>query len=41
LTDSVTQQAMNGIFSYISKEETGLRGNMGGAAKSILDAVLK
>lgn len=41
LTDSVTQQAMNGIFSYIGKEETGLRGNLGGTAKSILDAVLK
>ena len=41
LTDSVTQQAMNGIFSYIGKEEAGLRGNTVGVAKSVLDAVLK
>jgi hypothetical protein len=32
---------MNGIFSYIGKEEAGLRGNTVGVAKSVLDAVLK
>jgi hypothetical protein len=41
LTDSVTQQAMNGIFSYMGKEEAGLRGNVLGVGKSILEGVIK
>jgi Protein of unknown function (DUF4197) len=39
LSDSVTKQAMNGIFSYMGKEEAGLRGNVLGIGKSLLDVV--
>jgi Protein of unknown function (DUF4197) len=41
LTDSVTDQTMSGIFSYIGKEEAGLRGNALGIGKSILDGIIK
>lgn len=41
LTDSVTNQALNGIFSYIGKEEAGLRGNVLGVGKSVLDGIIK
>lgn len=41
LTDSVTKQAMNGIFNYMGKEEAGLRGNLLGVGKGLLDKVLK
>ena len=40
LTDSVSKQAMNGIFSYMGKEEAGLRGNLLGVGKGLLDKVL-
>ena len=41
LTDSVTDQAMKGIYSYMAKEEAGLRGNALGIGKSILDGIIK
>lgn len=41
LTESVTDQTMKGIYSYMAKEEAGLRGNILGTGKSILDAVIK
>lgn len=41
LSDSVTDQAMKGIYNYMAKEEAGLRGNLLGTGKSILDAVIK
>jgi hypothetical protein len=41
LTDSVTQQTMNGIFSYIGKEEASLRANPLDAGKSILGNIIK
>ena len=36
LTNAVTDQAMNGIFQYIAKEEGRLRANPLGAAGSLL-----
>jgi Protein of unknown function (DUF4197) len=41
LTESVTDQTMKGIYNYMAKEEGGLRGNLLGTGKSILDAVIK
>ena len=41
LTESVTDQTMKGIYSYMAKEEAALRGNLFGTGKSILDAVIK
>jgi hypothetical protein len=41
MTDSVTDQTMKGIYNYMAKEEAGLRGNLLGTGKSILDAVIK
>jgi hypothetical protein len=41
LTESVTDQTMKGIYNYMAKEEAGLRGNLLGTGKSILDAVIK
>jgi Protein of unknown function (DUF4197) len=41
LTESVTDQTMKGIYHYMAKEEAGLRGNLIGTGKSILDAVIK
>ena len=41
LTESVTDQTMKGIYSYMAKEEAALRGNLLGTGKSILDAVIK
>lgn len=41
LTDSVTEQTMNGIFSYMGKEEAALRSNPIGLGKSILDGLIK
>jgi Protein of unknown function (DUF4197) len=41
LTESVTDQTMKGIYNYMAKEEAGLRGNILGTGKSILDAVIK
>ncbi len=41
LTDSVTDQTMNGIFSYMGKEEAALRSNPIGLGKSILDGLIK
>jgi hypothetical protein len=41
LTESVTDQTMKGIYNYMAKEESGLRGNLLGTGKSILDAVIK
>jgi hypothetical protein len=41
LTESVTDQTMKGIYNYMAKEEAGLRGNLIGTGKSILDAVIK
>jgi hypothetical protein len=32
---------MKGIYNYMAKEEAGLRGNLLGTGKSILDAVIK
>jgi hypothetical protein len=39
LTDSVTKQALNGIFNYMGKEEAGLRGNVLGVGKGLLDVI--
>jgi Protein of unknown function (DUF4197) len=39
LTDSVAKQAMNGIFSYMGKEEAGLRGNVGNLGKVLGDII--
>ncbi len=39
LTDSVTKQALGGIFSYMGKEEAGLRGNVLGIGKSVVDII--
>jgi Protein of unknown function (DUF4197) len=41
LTESVTDQTMKGIYNYMAKEEAGLRGNLLGTGKSILDAVIR
>lgn len=41
LTDSVTDQAMKGIYTYMAKEEAGLRANPLGAAKDVLGGILK
>lgn len=41
LTDSVTQQTMNGIYNYMGKEEANLRGNAVGIGKAILDGIIK
>lgn len=41
LTDSVTDQTMSGIFSYMGKEEAALRSNPIGLGKSILDGLIK
>lgn len=41
LIDSVTDQAMKGIYSYMAKEEAGLRANPLGAAKDVLGGILK
>ncbi len=41
LTDSVTDQAMKGIFSYIASEETKLRKNPLGAGKKIIEIIKK
>ena len=41
LTDSVTDQTMKGIFTYMAKEEGALRGNALGIGKSILDGIIK
>lgn len=41
LADSVTDQALSGIFSYIGNEEAALRRNPMGAVKSILGDVVK
>jgi hypothetical protein len=39
MTDSVTDQALKGIFNYMGKEEGAARGNLLGVGKSILDGV--
>jgi hypothetical protein len=39
LTDSVTKQALNGIYNYMGKEEAGLRGNVLGVGKGLLDVI--
>jgi Protein of unknown function (DUF4197) len=39
LTDSVTDQTLKGIFNYIGREESGLRGNVLGVGKSILGSI--
>ena len=41
LTESVTDQTMKGIYNYMAKEEAGLRGNVLGIGKTILDGVIK
>ena len=41
LTDSVTDQTMSGIFSYMGKEEAALRSNPIGLGKSILEGLIK
>ena len=41
LTDSVTDQAMKGIYTYMAREEAGLRANPLGAAKDVLGGILK
>lgn len=41
LTDSVTEQTMSGIFSYMGKEEAALRSNPIGLGKSILEGLIK
>jgi Protein of unknown function (DUF4197) len=41
LTDSVTKQALGGIFNYMGKEESGLRGNVLGIGKGLLDTIIK
>jgi uncharacterized membrane protein YdfJ with MMPL/SSD domain len=41
LTDSVTDQALSGIYTYMAKEEAGLRANPVSTGKSILDAITK
>lgn len=37
LTDSVTDQALNGIYKYIGAEETKARANPAGTVRSLLD----
>jgi Protein of unknown function (DUF4197) len=39
LTDSVTDQTLKGIFNYIGREESGLRGNVLGIGKSLLGTI--
>jgi Protein of unknown function (DUF4197) len=39
IEDSVTDQAMKGIFNYMGKEEGAARGNLVGVGKTILDVV--
>ncbi len=39
LTDSVAKQAMKGIFSYMGKEEAGLRGNVSNLGKVLGDII--
>ncbi len=41
LTDSVTQQALKGIFSYMGKEEGKLRNNILGIGSGLLNGILK
>ncbi len=41
LTDSVTDQTMSGIFTYMGKEEAALRSNPIGLGKSILGGLIK
>lgn len=41
LTDSVTDQALNGMFSYVGREEMALRQNPLGAVKSLLGTMAK
>jgi len=36
INDYVTQKTADGIFTYIGREETALRANPLGAAKSVL-----
>jgi hypothetical protein len=39
LSDSVTDQALKGIYSYMGKEESSLRGNLSGIGKAIGDII--
>jgi hypothetical protein len=41
LTDSVTDQTMDGIFKYMANEEASIRSNPLQAGKSILDGLIK
>jgi len=41
LTDSVTDQALNGIFKYMGAEESKLRANPLGNASSLLGGIIK
>lgn len=41
LSDSVTDQALNGIYSYMGSEEAKLRANPLGAGKSLIDGILR
>lgn len=41
LTDSVTDQAMKGIFSYLGNEEAKLRKNPLGVGKKVIDIIKK
>lgn len=41
LTDSVTKQALNGIFTYMGREEEKFRSNPLGKGKKILEGIFK